>query len=55
MCAIVGGVFTVTRMFDGLVHKTSQIIFKQNINKLAWALLLVLDLLELLIILRQFA
>lgn len=55
MCAIVGGVFTVTRMFDGLVHKTSQIIFKQNINKLAWAFILVLTLLELLIISRQFA
>jgi hypothetical protein len=35
MCAIIGGVFTVTRMVDGLVHKTSQMIFKQNINKLS--------------------
>jgi len=28
LCAIVGGVFTVTKMFDGVIHKTSKLILK---------------------------
>lgn len=35
LCAIIGGVFTITKMFDGAVHKTSKILFKQDINKLS--------------------
>lgn len=35
LCAIVGGVFTVTRMVDGVIHKTSKLILKQSMNKLS--------------------
>jgi methenyltetrahydromethanopterin cyclohydrolase len=34
LCAIVGGVFTIARILDTAVHKTSKVLFKHNINKL---------------------
>ena len=33
LCAILGGVFTVTKMIDQAVYKTSKVLFKQSINK----------------------
>ena len=34
MCAIIGGVFTIAGIVDGLIHKGSKIVFKDRINKL---------------------
>lgn len=34
LCAIMGGAFTVARILDGAIHKTSKILLKQNLNKL---------------------
>lgn len=33
LCAILGGVFTVMKMVDSAIFKTSKVLFKQGINK----------------------
>jgi len=35
ICAIIGGIFTVAGIVDALIHKSSKIIFKESLNKLA--------------------
>ena len=35
ICAIIGGIFTVSGIIDSLIHKGSKIVFKGQINKLA--------------------
>jgi len=34
ICAIIGGLFTLAGIVDGMIHKGSKIIFKDRINKL---------------------
>ncbi|MFN9902723.1 MAG: hypothetical protein ACK55Z_28870 [bacterium] len=35
ICAIIGGIFTVAGIVDALIHKSSKMIFKEQINKLS--------------------